>query len=108
MKKRSEQYDLIIIPGLKLGLHWGMRKDLCSRLRVAAEFYQENPGLHIAVCGCWSIWFDWLGIHPPVTECKRMKTNLIRHGVEREDIVMESHSKDTPGNVYYLKRYLCT
>jgi uncharacterized SAM-binding protein YcdF (DUF218 family) len=108
MTQKSKCYDLIIIPGLKLGPNWGMRKDLKIRLKVAAGVYQENPGVHIVVSGRWSIWFDWLGVKPPVTESKRMKDYLITLGVRQEDITMESRSKDTPGNAYYVKRYVRT
>jgi uncharacterized SAM-binding protein YcdF (DUF218 family) len=112
MKKQSEkphkQYDLIVIPALKLGPHWGLRYDLRDRLKKATVVYKDNPGAHIAVCGRWSIWYDWLGIKPPVTECARMKDYLVKNGVNAKDIVMESHSKDTPGNAYYLKCYVRT
>jgi uncharacterized SAM-binding protein YcdF (DUF218 family) len=107
-KKRRPSYDLIIVPGLKLGPHWGLRRDMRVRLQKAAELYKENPGVHIAVSGRWSIWYDWLNIRPPITECKRMKNYLVRHGVKAQDVVMESQAKDTPGNAYYLKRYVRT
>jgi len=100
----NTNYDLIVVPGLKLGPRWGIPNDLISRLKVAVEAYEKNPGVHIAVCGKWSIWFDWLGIKPPVTEAQKMKSYLLKHGVNGKDILMESRSKDTIGNTYYLKR----
>ncbi len=105
-KNAPYAYDLIVVPGLKLGPNWGLRKDLRARLTLAAKLYYENPGVRIAVCGKWSIWYDWWGIQPPVTEYERMKAYLVRHGVKARDIITESRSKDTAGNVYYLKRHL--
>ena len=42
-------------------------------------------------------------VEPPVTEAKRMKSYLVRHGVPAHSIISEQSSKDTIGNVYYLK-----
>jgi uncharacterized SAM-binding protein YcdF (DUF218 family) len=103
---KQGKYDLIVVPGLKLGPNWGLRKDLRQRLQLAAKYYHENPGVHVAVCSKWSIWYDWKGVKPPVTECEKMKTYLLRRGVKASHIISESQSKDTPGNVYYLKRLL--
>jgi uncharacterized SAM-binding protein YcdF (DUF218 family) len=104
--KNNLTYDLIVVPGLKLGPNWELRKDLRERLNEAAKFYYQSPGVHIAVGGKWSIWYDWQGVKPPVTEGAKMKTYLLKLGVKATDIITESRSKDSPGSVYYLKRYL--
>lgn len=102
----KKQYDLIVVPALKLSPHFRLRKDLKARLKKSVNIYSSQQSVHIAVCGKWSIWYDWLRIKPPITESQRMKQYLISHGVDKSHIITESHSKDTIGNVYYLKLYL--
>ena len=100
------KYDLIVVPALRLGPHWGLRRDLKKRLLRAVEMYKKGDAQHIIVLGRWTVWFDWLGVRPPVTESVRMKQFLVSHGVARQDVITEQHSKDTIGNAYYLKLYL--
>jgi uncharacterized SAM-binding protein YcdF (DUF218 family) len=100
--------DLIVVLGVNLGKHWGLSKDLQTRLKTAAELYKQGTAKHIAVCGRWTVWYDWLKLKPPVTEAKMMKRYLINHGVSPHAIISEQTSKDTIGNVYYLKLKLRT
>jgi uncharacterized SAM-binding protein YcdF (DUF218 family) len=100
------KYDLIVIPGLRHGPRWGMRRDLKTQLAEAARLYHQGEAAKVAVCGRWNIWFDWRKVVPPVTEAKLMKRYLVRRNVPASAILMEQHSKDTIGNAYYLKRLL--
>lgn len=95
--------DLIVVIGVNLGKHWGLSRDLQARLRTASQLYKDGVARHIAVCGRWTVWYDWMRLRPPVTEAKRMKSYLVRHGVPAHSIISEQSSKDTIGNVYYLK-----
>ena len=101
-----KKYDLVVVLGLRFGRHWGLRADLKNRLDKVARLQKEGRLEKILVSGRWTIWFDWLSIKPPITEAQRMKKYLIKLGVPASDIIMETHSKDTIGNVYYLKLFL--
>lgn len=100
------EYDLAVVLGLRFGAKWRLRKDLKNRLDKAAALYREGKFETILVSGKWTIWFDWLHIHPPITEARLMKSYLQKKGIPGANILMEANSKDTIGNVYYLKLLL--
>ncbi len=98
--------DLIVVIGVNLGKHWGLSEDLKARLNIACKLYKDGVTEHIAVCGRWTVWYDWMQVKPPVTEAKRMKSFLVKRGIPAHSIISEQSSKDTIGNVYYLKLLL--
>lgn len=102
----KKSYDLAVILGTRFDEQWQLRQDLIDRLDRACQLYTEGAFQKIMVSGKWTIWYDWLDITPPVTEAGLMKDYLIRHGVKSQDVVKEVYSKDTIGNIYYLRRYL--
>ncbi len=96
--------NYVIVLGFKLGEGWQLTKDLKTRLDYAAEMFGQSGVRKIVVSGRWSIWFDWLGIHPPITESRAMKSYLINRNVPADSIVVEPFSKDTIGNLFGLRR----
>lgn len=102
----TQQYDLVVVLGQRFTSHWHLRRDLEQRLNVAVKLYEAGRAQNIIVCGRWTIWFDWLGVRPAITEARLMRAYLIRHHVPAKAIYMEQHSKDTIGNLYYLKLFL--
>ena len=99
-------YDLIVVLGLRFQGHWHLRSDLKRRLDKTAELYKTGRTKAILVSGKWTIWFDWLHIKPPVTEALLMQHYLMRQGVPSDAIHLEQYSKDTVGNIYYLRLFL--
>jgi uncharacterized SAM-binding protein YcdF (DUF218 family) len=68
--------------------------------------YHSGEIQKIIVSGKWTIWYDWLDITPPTTEARLMKDYLVANGVGSRDILQETLSKDTIGNLYYSKQLL--
>ncbi len=102
----KKPYDLAVILGTRFDEHERLRQDLIDRLDRATELYKQGVIKKIMVSGKWSIWYDWLSITPQTTEANLMKQYLLDHEVRARDVIMETYSKDTIGNIYYLRRYL--
>ncbi len=97
------RYDLIVICGYSFNNKWQLAPHLVKRLKRASILYQEGLAEKIAVCGKWSIHWDFQKIKPRITESSEMKKYLVSQGVPANRIIKESRSKDTIGNLYYLK-----
>jgi DUF218 domain len=104
----SKKHDrlLAVVIGTRFSENWGLRQDLKDLLDHTWFLYDSGAINKILVCGKWTIWYDWLSIVPPTTEAQLMKSYLIKRGVSPRDIVKETRSKDTIGNIYYLDKYL--
>jgi uncharacterized SAM-binding protein YcdF (DUF218 family) len=102
----QNKIDLIIVLGLQLDSNWQLRQDIKNRLDKVIEYHKQNPKVKILVSGRYSISFDWMGIKPKALECVLMKDYLVREGVPKKLITMESKAKDTIGNAYYTKQYV--
>lgn len=96
--------NCVVVLGLKLGEGWQPTKDLKTRLDYAADMFRQGNIQKIVVTGRWTIWFDWLGIRPPVTESRAMKAYLVNKSVSADAIIVEPFSKDTIGNLFGLRR----
>lgn len=99
----QETYDLCVVLGVRFKGRWGLREDLRNRLDKVVDLYLRGSIKTIVVSGRWTIWYDWMHVKPPVTEAMRMKRYLQRRGVPENAIICESRSKDTVGNVYFVK-----
>lgn len=96
--------NCVVVLGFKLNESWLPTEDLKARLDYAVDMYRQGKVQKIVLTGRWTIWFDWLGIRPPVTESRAMKAYLIRKSVPADAIVVEPFSKDTIGNLFGLRR----
>jgi uncharacterized SAM-binding protein YcdF (DUF218 family) len=93
--------DIALILGIRFDKNWQLRDDLKNILDEAYRCYQEGTIKKIIVSGKWTIWYDWSGITPPITEAALMKQYLVTKGVRSQDIIREEKSKDTIGCLYY-------
>ncbi len=98
--------DLAVVIGTRFDKNWQLRQDLKQLLDETYKLYKKGEIKKIMVCGKWTIWYDWLYIVPPTTEAQLMKDYLVKKGVSPADIIKETRSKDTIGNLYYLKLFL--
>lgn len=99
-------YDAVIVLALKLDQNWKLPDDLEARLDYAWALFLTKQTRRIVVSGKWSIWFDWLGITPPITEAEAMRNYLISKGIPESAVITETKSKDTIGNLVELSNLL--
>lgn len=99
-----KKYDAIVVLGYSFDENWKLPDHLVKRLSLASDHYHKGVANKIIVTGYHSIHWDWENIDVPVRECDLMKTILMDDGVPGADIIQETKSKDTPGNIYYLKK----
>jgi len=99
-----KKYDAIVAIGYSFDENWKLPDHLIDRLKLAAEHYRENVANKIITTGYHSIHWDWENIDVPVKECDLMRDTLIENGVPVGDVLRENKSRDTPGNIYYLKQ----
>lgn len=99
-----KKYDAIVVIGYSFDENWELPNHLIDRLKLAAEYYRESVANKIVTTGYHSIHWDWENIDVPVKECDLMRDVLIENGVPDGDVLREAKSKDTPGNIYYLKQ----
>lgn len=97
------KYDAICVLGYTFDETWKLPEHLKKRLVLVADYYKNQIAPLVITTGNHSIHWDWDGIAPPHMESELMRDELIRHGVPEDHIAMETYSKDTPGNIYFLK-----
>ena len=72
---------------------------LTYRLRAALDFYEQNPGVTIVVCG-------GQGPQENISEALAMKRWLVAHGVPEQQVVMEARSTSTEENFRFAAEIL--
>lgn len=97
------QYDAIVVLGYSFNYKWQLPKHLVKRLKLTSNFYKKGLSKKVVVTGNHSIHWDWAKIKVPLRECDVMKDVLMSEGLPSEFVIKECISKDTPGNIFYLK-----
>lgn len=96
--------DAIIVLGRGISQGGVLSPDSISRVEKAVELYSRGVAPKIIMSGSYSYHLD---TPPPQTEAHAMKEIAIAYGVPKKDILEETKSKDTIGNVYFTKKLIC-
>ena len=90
--------DAVIVLGA--GVHVEtVSRPLAHRLDAAVEYWNQNTGSYIVVCG-------GLGNRAVITEAEAMARYLAARGVPRESILLEERSTSTHENLSFAKEIL--
>ena len=90
--------QVMIILGCQLH-DWGPSVMLRDRLDKALEYLQDHPDIAVVVSG-------GQGENEPKTEAEGMADYLAEHGVDRENIILETQSHNTYQNLAYSANHL--
>lgn len=90
--------QVMIILGCQLH-DWGPSVMLRDRLDKALEYLQDHPDIAVVVSG-------GQGENEPKTEAEGMADYLAEHGVDRENIILETRSHNTHQNLAYSASHL--
>lgn len=105
MLSRMKDYDAIIVLGSKpTPPDWKFPSHVYKSLDVAADLLNQETAPYVIVSGKWALHYDALNMQQPFTEAEKMAEYLIVKGVDRRQILIETESKDTVSNFYYLKK----
>jgi len=74
-----------------------------KRLKKVKELFEKQKNAKILLCGKYSFLYP-RDKTPPITEAEAMRNYLLKLGVPKESIFLETKSKDTIGNAYYAKK----
>jgi hypothetical protein len=92
--------DAIIVLGRGIENDGSLPPDPCSRVRKAVQLHHDRRASTIVMSGAWTYHF---AINPTRTESSAMKEYACELGMSPDDIIEESRSRDTIGNVYFTK-----
>lgn len=105
MLSRMKDYDAIIVLGSKPAPpDWKFPSHVYKSLDVTADLLNQAAAPYVIVSGKWALHYDALNIEQPFTEAEKMAEYLIKKGVDQRQILIETESKDTVSNFYYLKK----
>ena len=96
--------DAIIVLGRGIKKDGTLPPDPCSRVKKAAELYEQGAAGYIIMSGGYSFHLD----EPPaMSEAEAMKKYAVSLGVPSDSIIEESQSSHTIANAYFVKKYIC-
>ena len=90
--------QVMVILGCQLH-DWGPSIMLQDRLDKALEYLEEHPDITVVVSG-------GQGPEEPTSEAQGMADYLADHGVNRENIILETYSHNTWQNLTYSAKHL--
>lgn len=93
----------IVILGGGINKEGELSQLIKPRLKKAVEIFRKKKDNKILVCGKYSFLYPKEFL-PPRTEAEAMKEYLLKLGLPKENIYLESKSKDTISNAYYAKK----
>ena len=94
------QKDVIVVLGSGISSSGTLLPKGQKRVEKAVELYNDGTAERLIMSGCFSWHRDDV---PPKTEAEAMKDCAVSLGVPSENVLMENHSKDTLGNVFFTK-----
>lgn len=92
---------VIVILGIKLNDDGTMNEELIGRLQMGLEYANALPSSYIVVTGG-----PTAKNNPDVTEGGQMASWLMKHGISKDRIILETRAPDTVGNARYTYQLL--
>lgn len=100
----TKKYDYIIVLATQPDIEtWEFPKQIHQCVRKAAKLYKQGVAPYIIASGNHAISLDYRGLKQPFRECDEIKKLLVAEGVPEDKVLVESDSRDTISNLYYLK-----
>lgn len=105
MVERKSDVIAVLGYGFVDGVKWQLPEHSKNRLAVAADLFQRGTAKKLVVLGKWAREWDTQGITPPLTEARRAKEELVRLGINPEDVLESTfeQDQDTIGNGVALR-----